>query len=204
MDIFKNHFYINLDRREDRNNNTIRQLKKIGIDNPNRFKAIENDMGIVGCGLSHIKVIQKAKELGWDHIVVFEDDIDIIEPRLLKIKVKNLMNKEWDVLMLGGNNFKPFTVIDKDCIKVNKCFTTTAYIIKSHYYDTWIDNLKEGVKKLMETGDRQYSLDLYNHSLQRKDNWLLLTPICIIQKKMYSDIENKRVDYQDLMLNYDK
>ena len=53
MDIFKNHFYINLDRREDRNNNTIRQLKKIGIDNPNRFKAIENDMGIVGCGLSH-------------------------------------------------------------------------------------------------------------------------------------------------------
>ena len=204
MDIFNNHFYINLDRRNDRNNNTIKQLKKIGINNPNRFKAVENDMGIIGCGLSHIAVIQKAKELGWDYIVVFEDDIDIIEPRLLKIKVKNLMNKEWDVLMLGGNNFKPFTVIDKDCIKVNKCFTTTAYIIKSHYYDTWIENLKEGVKKLMETGDRQYSLDLYNHSLQRKDNWLLLTPICIIQKKMYSDIENKRVDYQDLMLNYDK
>ncbi len=204
MDVFHNHFYINLEKRDDRNKNTIRQLKKIGIDKPNRFKAVENDMGIIGCGLSHIAVIKKAKELGWDHIVVFEDDIDIIEPRLLKIKINKLMNKEWDVLMLGGNNFRPFTVIDNDCIKVNKCFTTTAYIIKSHYYDTWIDNLKEGVKKLMETHDRQYSLDLYNHSLQRKDNWLLLTPICIIQKKMYSDIENKKVDYQDLMLNYDK
>jgi len=204
MDVFHNHFYINLEKRDDRNKNTIRQLKKIGIDKPNRFKAVENDMGIIGCGLSHIAVIKKAKELGWDHIVVFEDDIDIIEPRLLKIKINKLMNKEWDVLMLGGNNFRPFTVIDNDCIKVNKCFTTTAYIIKSHYYDTWIDNLKEGVKKLMLTHDRQYSLDLYNHSLQRKDNWLLLTPICIIQKKMYSDIENKKVDYQDLMLNYDK
>ncbi len=204
MDVFHNHFYINLEKRDDRNKNTIRQLKKIGIDKPNRFKAVENDMGIIGCGLSHIAVIKKAKELGWDHIVVFEDDIDIIEPRLLKIKINKLMNKEWDVLMLGGNNFRPFTVIDNDCIKVNKCFTTTAYIIKSHYYDTWIDNLKEGVKKLMLTHDRQYSLDLYNHSLQRKDNWLLLTPICIIQKRMYSDIENKKVDYQDLMLNYDK
>ena len=79
MDIFNNHFYINLDKREDRNLNTIKQLKKIGILKPNRFKAVENAKGIIGCGLSHMKVIQKAKDLGWSHVVVFEDDIDIIE-----------------------------------------------------------------------------------------------------------------------------
>lgn len=202
--MFNNHFYINLEKREDRNNNTIKQLKKIGIEKPNRFKAVETDVGIIGCGMSHLQVIKKAKELDWDYVVVFEDDIDIIEPRLLKIKVKSLMSKKWDVLMLGGNNFKPFTVIDNDSIKVSKCFTTTAYIVRKHYYDTWIDNLQEGINKLIRSSDRQYSLDLYNHSLQRNDNWLLLTPICIIQKRMYSDIENKKVDYQDMMLNYDK
>lgn len=200
---WNNHIYINLDKRKDRNERTIKQLKKINITEPNRFSAIENEKGIIGCAESHIKVIEYAIEKDLPYLVVFEDDIDIIEPKLLKVKINNLINSDFDVLMLGGNNFGG-KKIDNNLLKVERCYTTTAYIIKKHYYSTWLNNLKEGLDILKRTDDRQYSLDSHNHILQRKDKWYLLIPICIIQRKGYSDIENKKTDYQDYMLNYNK
>ena len=77
-------------------------------------------------------------------------------------------------------------------------------IIKKHYYQTYLDNLNEGLKLLLKSGDRHYSCDSHNHILQRTDTWYLLTPICIYQKEDYSDIEKRNVNYTDLMLNYDK
>lgn len=204
--IFKNHFYINLEKRPDRNKHAYNELSKLDII-PNRLNAIEHPIGIIGCALSHIKVINEAKKYNWDYVCVFEDDIVIKNVNLLKRKVNKLIDTDFDVLMLSGNNFRPFEEKDEyngDYIKVSKCFTTGAMIIKKHYYDTWLNNLKEGVEILMRTGDRNYSLDMYNHKLQQKDNWFLVTPICAYQKPDYSDIENNNVNYMNLLLNYDK
>ena len=186
--IFKNHFYINLEKRPDRNKHAYNELSKLDII-PNRLNAIEHPVGIIGCALSHIKVINEAKKYNAYR------------------QVNKLINTDFDVLMLSGNNFRPFEEKDEyngDYIKVSKCFTTGAMIIKKHYYDTWLKNLKEGVEILMRTGDRNYSLDMYNHKLQQKDNWFLVTPICAYQKPDYSDIENNNVNYMNLLLNYDK
>lgn len=202
-ELFKNHYYINLESREDRKRSAINELSKIGITNANRFNAIKTDWGIVGCCLSHMRCLQEAQLKGWDYVCIFEDDVIIKNPNLLIKKVKKLIDKPFDVLMLGGNNFKPYVEFD-DYIKVSKCFCLTGYIVKQHYYQTFLDNLNEGLKLLLNTGDRQYSLDMYNHLLQQRDNWWLITPICIYQKEDYSDIENKQVNYKHLMLNYDK
>ena len=201
---WKNHIYINLQSRKDRDINTQNEIKKLGVK-PNHFPAIKCRSGIVGCALSHIKVIEIAKEKGLPYLCVFEDDIVIIDEIELMSKVDKLWSngKDWDVLMLGGNNFKPFIEYD-DYIKVNKCFTTTAYIIKSHYYDTWLMNLRKGVSMLMTTENRIFSLDMYNHELQRRDKWFLITPIQIYQRPDYSDIENRDVNYKNIMMNYDK
>ena len=137
--IFKNHFYINLEKRKDRKDYMIEELKKLDIQNANRFEAIQNDNGLLGCGLSHIKVIEKAKELNWDYVCVFEDDLLILNVELLKSKVSKLINEDFDILLLSGNNFKPFKKF-KDYLKVYRCYTTGAYIIKKHYYDTWLEN----------------------------------------------------------------
>jgi GR25 family glycosyltransferase involved in LPS biosynthesis len=203
MDIFKNHFYINLDHRTDRRESIINELKKIGIENPNRLPAIKTEWGIVGCCLSHIRCIQEAIENDWDHVVIFEDDIIIKRPDLLIRKVKKLINNDWDCLLLSGNNFKPYIEYE-DYIKVSKCFCMSSYIIKKHYYQKLLDNLNEGLKLLLNSGDRKYSNDYYNHKLQREDTWYLLTPITIYQKEDYSDIEKKNVNYKKLMLNIDK
>ena len=198
-----NHIYINLEKRTDRNEKTIKQLKNIGINKPNRFNAVFNKKGIIGCAESHIGVVQYAMDKDLPYLCVFEDDIHITNPKLLKVKINNLINTDFDVLMLGGNNFGG-QKIDNNLLKVEQCFTTTAYIIKKHYYSTWLDNLKEGLNILKTTDDRQYSLDQHNHILQKKDNWYLLIPICIIQRKGYSDIENEETDYKNDMLNYNK
>jgi GR25 family glycosyltransferase involved in LPS biosynthesis len=198
-----NTIYINLDHRTDRNVSIKKELSKIGIDNPKRFPAIKTEMGIVGCCLSHMRCIQEAMQKDLDYICIFEDDIIIKRPELLMRKVKKLINNDWDCLLLSGNNFKPYVEYE-DYIKVSKCFCLSSYIIKKHYYQTYLDNLNEGLKLLLKSGDRQYSLDYYNHKLQREDTWYLLTPVCIYQKEDYSDIENCNVDYKDLMLNYDK
>ena len=198
-----NTIYINLDHRTDRNESIKKELSKIGIDNPKRFPAIKTEMGIVGCCLSHMRCIQEAMQKDLDYICIFEDDIIIKRPELLMRKVKKLINNDWDCLLLSGNNFKPYVEYE-DYIKVSKCFCLSSYIIKKHYYQTYLDNLNEGLKLLLKSGDRQYSLDYYNHKLQREDTWYLLTPVCIYQKEDYSDIENCNVDYKDLMLNYDK
>ena len=200
--LFTNHFYINLSEREDRKQNAIEQLSKLGIV-PNRMGAIKTEMGIVGCALSHLRCIQEAKIKRYPYVCIFEDDIIIKNENLLIKKVKKLINEDFDVLMLSGNNFRPFEEHD-DYIKVTKCFTTGAYIIKEHYYDTWLNNLNEGIKLLLQTKDRDYSLDAYNHKLQREDKWWLITPICCYQMPDYSDIEYKEVDYMSMMLNYDK
>ena len=69
---WNNHVYINLDKRGDRNTKTIKQLMKLGITKPNRFSAIEHQHGIIGCALSHIKVIENAigKELPYIKIKI--------------------------------------------------------------------------------------------------------------------------------------
>ena len=202
MNVFQNHYYINLTDRTDRNVNAIKELSKLGIT-PNRMNAIKTKMGNVGCSLSHLRCIQEALAKGYPYVAIFEDDIIIDKPNLLIQKVNKLINEDFDVLMLSGNNFRPFEEYN-DYIKVSKCFTTGAYIIKSHYYDTFIDNINNGLKLLLQTGDRNYSIDSFNHELQRQDKWWLITPICCYQMPDYSDIEKEYVNYKNLMLNYDK
>lgn len=203
--LIKNHFYINLEYRTDRRDKCIQELLKWDIT-PNRFPAIQNRVGIIGCGMSHLKCLQIAKEKRYPYIAIFEDDIVIPKPK----QVENIVNRiiksgvEWDVLLLAGNNFKPNKLETEDYCIVNKCFTTTAYIVREPFYDKMIENLKEGLIFLMETGDRQFSLDAWWCHLQREHKFLLINPLSIYQRADYSDIEKCGVNYKNLMLNNDK
>jgi len=203
-DILKNNYYINLEHRKDRNVHTINELKKIGLNNPNRFNAIKHDKGIVGCGMSQLEVLKKAKNNNWDYVTIFEDDVLFLKPEETLQKLDRIVNSDinWDVIILGGNNYQPYKKINDDCIKVNNCQTTTAYIVKKSYYDTLINHWSEGLQKLIETNNTpKYALDMYWKLLQKKDNFILITPIEVVQREDYSDIEKKNVNYINMMKN---
>jgi GR25 family glycosyltransferase involved in LPS biosynthesis len=203
-------FYINLDHRTDRKQHIENQLEQIRMtDNVTRFNAIKNANGRIGCSLSHLKCLQMAKEAKWESVMILEDDILFMLPdKFVENANSFFSNKQnkWDVLLLAGNNLPPFETNDSVSIRVSHCQTTTGYIVKRHYYDALISNIKEGITKLMKEPEYHYyyAVDKYWLQLQKQDRWMLLIPIIVVQKPDYSDIEKKYTDYQRIMTSVDK
>jgi len=203
-DVKKHTYYLNLKHRKDRNEETLKELKSFGIQNPTRYNAIEQDNGAIGCSKSHLEVLKIARKKNLPYVLVVEDDIKFIDPDLTNKTLNNVLNSriDWDVILLGGNNNKPYNKINEDCVKVNNCLTTTAYLVKQSYYDTLINQWKEGLQKLIETEDEpKFALDQYWKHLQKRDNFLLLTPLNVVQRESYSDIQKGNIDYSDMMLD---
>ena len=208
--------YINLESRKDRREHVEAQLAELktadnGMVNlvAERFKAIPHVIhGAIGCSMSHMRCIQIAKERDWDHVLVCEDDILFTNVPLFLTQLSKFMATvpDWDVVLLAGNNIPPFEVVNDACIQISNCQTTTGYIVRSHYYDTLIANYRAGINQLMRnpTQKLDYAIDRHWFELQRRDRWFLITPLSVVQREDYSDIEQRVTNYRHLMLDLDK
>jgi GR25 family glycosyltransferase involved in LPS biosynthesis len=203
-----NVFYINLTERADRKAQVEQQLSNVGLTNFNRFNAIKLPNGALGCSMSHLKCLQLAKDRNLDHILIVEDDIIFLNPGIFIGQLNKFLqnNKEWDILLIAGNNVPPYRVVDDTCVQVSWCQTTTGYLIRKQYYDTLINNIKEGINKLIREPKNKimYAIDKYWLSLQRKDTWLLLVPLTVSQREGYSNIENCVTNFTKIMVDLDK
>jgi GR25 family glycosyltransferase involved in LPS biosynthesis len=215
IDDITNIFYINLESRLDRKEHVEAQLNRVGFTKFERFNAIKmpagttsSSSGRIGCSMSHIKCLELAKERGYNHLFICEDDTLFTQPDLFKTQLnKFLSNKNaWDVVLFAGNNLPPYERIDDSCVSISRCQTTTAYLVNGAYFDKLISNMKEGVQKLMLEPDNHfhYSLDKYWFKLQLMDNWFLITPLTVVQREDYSDIEQRRTNYEQMMVDLDK
>lgn len=200
-------FYINLETRSDRKLHVEEQLKIIGIQ-ANRFNAIKLPNGALGCSMSHLKCLEIAKENNWEHILIVEDDIKFLNPEVFINQFNKFLNShtEWDVVLIAGNNLPPHEIIDDSCVKVSHCQTTTGYIVKKHYYNTLIDNIRNGITNLIKEPKLHhlYAIDKYWFKLQEKDNWYLITPLTVTQREDYSDIEKRPTNYTRAMTDLTK
>jgi len=210
LNVFNHVIYINLEHRIDRKEHVEEQLLSIGIKVPTRFNAIKLQNGALGCSMSHLKCLQTAKDNKWPQVLICEDDIHFLNPILFLTQLKSFLrlNKPntWDVVLLAGNNMLPYEKNGMNSIKVHHCLTTTGYIVQEHYYDTLIQNYKEGIQKLMRepNNKKMYAIDKYWIKLQETDNWFLITPLSVVQMEDYSDIEGKKTDFRTYMLDYNK
>ena len=204
----KNIFYINLEHRTDRKEHIETQLKSVGLTQFERFNAVKLANGRIGCSMSHLRCLQTAKDRNYEHLLICEDDTTFLNPALFINQINTLLKKnhKWDVLLLSGNNIPPYQPIDETCIRVSHCQTTTCYLVNGHYIDTLIHNYKEGIQHLMREPEnhRQYAIDMYWLQLQKRDMWLLLVPLSIIQREDYSDIEQRRTNYSAMMTDLNK
>ena len=203
----KNVLYINLEARTDRKEQVEQQLNTIGLKGE-RFNAIRLTNGAIGCSMSHLKCLEIAKERGWDHVLIVEDDIQFLDPSLFVKQFNSFLNnaREYDVVLLAGNNVPPYQTIDDTCVKVSSCQTTTGYMVQRHYFDTLINNIKTGINMLMRNPERPnlYAIDQYWFELQRKHNWFLIIPLTVTQRPGYSDIEKRQINYNHLMTDLNK
>jgi GR25 family glycosyltransferase involved in LPS biosynthesis len=208
MELFQHTFFINLEHRTDRLDHVTKQLNNMGIVGE-RFSAIRTKNGAIGCTMSHISCLELAKSRQYPHVFICEDDIMFLNPGILKKSAEEFVKKEnleWDMLLIGGNNVPPYQVIDKYCIRISNCQTTTGYVVKQHYYDVLIANFRESVSQLLRepVNKNDYALDMYWKRLQKEGKWYMLVPLTVVQCDGYSDIEEKAVDYRGLMLDLDK
>ena len=191
--------YINLERRVDRLHEITEELTKFNLVGE-RFNAIPNSKGIVGCGYSHLEVLKIAKQRGYKNILILEDDFTFLVPKeKLEEELTRLFEKEipFDVCMLAYNLKESETSVHGDFLKrVLSAQTASAYLVNSHYFDTLINLYNIAIPLLEKTERPQiYANDQVWKRLQRKDNWVCFTTRIGKQRASYSDNENKLVNY---------
>ena len=191
--------YINLDRRTDRRAEIEAELIRIGLSGE-RFAAIERKPGpgALGCGLSHLAVLQKAKQEGWPNVLVLEDDFTFLVDRpTFDTTMRDFfdMNIPYDVLMLsyGLRQSSPYNSV---VCKTIEAQTASGYLVHSRFYDELIRIWTHATTQMEATGDlHTNAIDQAWKVLQPSADWFCFNRRIGKQRPGLSDIEGVYVDY---------
>jgi len=203
MDKFiDNVFYINLDERTDRKNDIEAELARYNIVNYERIQATKTIPGFIGCGVSHINALKKAKERGYKNILIMEDDFYFtVSPKILYENISAFFqsNISFDVCFLSYNILSSEDLKDNPIVsKVLDSATASGYIVNSTYFDTLIELFTLSVANLIQTHQHwNYSIDRVWNSIQAKDNWFYFKTRLGKQRQSFSNIGNREVNYID-------
>ena len=204
-------FYcINLDKRPDRWESFCNSARKAGFedDEIQRFSAIENTFGALGCAQSHLIILTSflihSKS---DYLCIFEDDFSFTANKINIFEtIKEISHfTNWDVLLLSGAHVTKYN--DGPTVNTRKLIeaqTTCAYIINKNYVHILAQKFLESVSHLKEFENlndfhnwivSRAAIDVSWKPLMRNDNWYICFPLMGYQSSGYSDIEKKVVDY---------
>ena len=207
--------YINLDSREDRKNDMEDQLKVFNKGQVTRVPAVKDDKyPYIGCLKSHRDVLTLAKEKAWDNVLILEDDVHWQNVDKSYSIFEELVNKPYDVIMLGGTSPK----FDDHTKKILEAKTSSAYLVKKSYYDTIINKIND-ILRYFESElysdkpiNKEESANIHKKvaydeavyfPLQKADSWYIVYPPLMMQKKSFSDIEGQEVEYDKLYTKID-
>jgi glycosyl transferase family 25 len=183
--------YINLDKRTDRKDEIVKELKIFNPEKIHRVSAVfEPDRGYLACTKSHLKALKKAKKHNWENVLIVEDDAKWENIEKGFPVFEKLVKEPYDVIMLGGT----FAEYDHTTYSVKKAQSSASYIVNRKYYDTIIQKYKE---VLAPNEDVTPDVQVFQ-PLQAKDNWFIVSPALMIQRKSYSDIQKGNVNYKNL------
>jgi GDP-L-fucose synthase len=195
-------FIINLDNRPEKYKETIEELNKLSFVNYNlkiqRFPAIKNEKGWIGCALSHIEILKNAKENNYDQVIVVEDDNIFQESQLKNIeKIFDWLfsNKEkWEIYM-GNQTFSNVKEVysSKNGFVHSIGKTTNFMIYQNIVYDSIINHEELYLREITNSYEKR-QVNPIDRIIRNK---LLVTrvPFITSQRDSYSDIENKEISY---------
>ena len=140
-------YYINLDHRNDRKKEFLREMEKYGFNNVVRVSAIyDKDHGHLGCVKSHINTLEMFMKSNYKNCMICEDDLEFVCNPLPALN-RFFDNKiRFDVCMLSGNVFDARPIDNYDFIKKVYCVTTASgYIITKQFASVLLENFREAV-----------------------------------------------------------
>tara|TARA_Y100000389_G_C17451380_1_gene515052 strand:- start:901 stop:1521 length:621 start_codon:yes stop_codon:yes gene_type:complete len=190
-ELFDEVYCVNLDERTDRWEQAQIEFGKLGLSGVNRFSAIKHEKGAIGCRESHLGIIKKAKEKKLKNVLIFEDDVLIVEDNIkhLNNALEQLKNQEWDLFYLGATvdpNVGRLQVQTPNLVKTNFAYTTHAYAVNHTMYDF-----------ILKEAPYQPIIDVfYNTHIVPRQKSFIINPMLCIQQEGYSNIENQHADYE--------
>lgn len=197
MDQIAHIVFINLDRRKDRREEIESELKRLGLQ-AERFAAIERRPGALGCGLSHLAVLQRAKQEGWPNVLILEDDFMFLVDRpTLDETLRSFFDIAipYDVVMLsyGLRRSSPYNQV---VCKTLDAQTTSGYLVHSRFYDSLIEAWSHATAALASSGNTHtHAIDMAWKVLQPTAAWFCFNRRLGKQRPGFSDIEGAHVDY---------
>ena len=204
-DYFDKIYCINLDKREDRWIECVKEFKKqninveriSGIDgNPDKIISNLTD-GAIGCTLSHLQVVAISHLRGLENILILEDDVEFIENINSKFnEYINQVPKDWGLLYFGGNhNNEPLVKVNENVSLVTNTYTTHAYAVNKNLFIDLI-NIFASINDVC---------DVLLTDIQKKyKNSYVFQPHLAWQRSGYSDVLNVETDYEFLKTGYNK
>jgi glycosyl transferase family 25 len=185
--------YINLAHRKDRRAHIEKTLRRAFPPHKIvRFNAIRDIPPWRGCSKSHAAALELAIANKWGTVLIVEDDMEWYNFDSGYAKILEVIKNPWDAIVLGGTS----RVFDEKTYRLESCSSTTAYLVAGHYKETLLENFKEGIRLLTETGDHtKYSVDRYWNLLQKKDTWFITYPSTCKQIAGYTDIGGRFMDF---------
>jgi len=194
--------YINLEHRKDRRKEIEEEMNKLKNINLVRIDAPKTERGIVGCQLGHITALSVFIKTDWSYALIVEDDFmwhDVNKaPKIIDKLIKN--RDKWDIVLFScGSGSAEKIKTDLPIKKVEGCQTTSSYLITKNYAkklrDFWVNNIASSSKNKLFNLGVDTALDIVWKQLQARDVWYCTDPLLGKQRKSFSDIEKKEVNY---------
>ena len=198
-------YIINLDEREDRLFDILKECKKAGIplNKVTKFSAIKYNKtphyyvnGSIGCSMSHLQVLKDVKANNYNNVIIFEDDFtfsDPIEKTQSNISTFFERNYDYDVALMATSTWKPIEKYD-DLLSLSKQLSTTTsgYMISKQGIQKVIKLWEEALELLMTTHSvLDYACDIYWKKIQKDNKMFTFNEKIGYQRPTYSNIANK-------------
>lgn len=199
-------FCINLDRRKDRMDSFQSQVDKYDLGSFERISAVDGRTldikslgskllpGELGLVLTNIKIISESVKNSYQQILILEDDCSFTD------EIKNIefyfdkLPDDWEMLYMGGNHNThmgvepPLVINDKVC-KLHNTYSTHLVALKNSIFSDILDRLNLLIEPL----------DLSYVKFQKSKNVYSFYPAIAKQIVDFSDIQNKKTDYNWLI-----
>ena len=191
--LFPHKVCINLDRRAERWQRMQTEFARHGIADVRRFSACDGNAlvlpphwkhtaGAYGCLRSHVQVVEAARKLDHESVLIFEDDA-VFDPEFTTkfASFSGEVPSEWDMLYFGAlHKDEPIRISDH-VYRLTKANSTYAYALKRTVFDAFVE-LNTRAENV---------LDVNAYELQERFNCYCFMPNLAWVESEYSDVQNR-------------
>lgn len=174
-------------------------MEGLQIDAWERFDAVQDSSGILGCTRSHAACLRRMVERGWECVMICEDDAQFHVSRAeLDVLVDAfLTDPRGEVAMLAYNHLRPPRRHNLFYVRAPIDTRNAAcYLVKRSIADDLLSAFEEGARCLSAGGDRDvFGVDVAWRELQATRVFLLPIVRVASQVDGFSDIEGRIVSY---------